>query len=236
MKDLKIFIDDAGADFIFIENKIMAADPQSLGGKKTVIVPEKQKVTSQYISLEEILGDYSLFDASLLPAVGPDDTASIIYTSGTTSYPKGIELSHENFLTNFEGLASLKICGANDCFVSVLPLFHAYAFMATLIFPLLIGAKIVYPRTMKSGELISIIKESSVSIIVGVPELFNNIFKAIDEKIKALPWAVQSLLGLLTALGWYLRKKTGKNILRFIKNSPACGARLSRSGIEPTKR
>jgi len=215
-KDLEIFINDSQTDFIFIENKIMAAAPRFLSGKKTIVVCEKQKVTQQFISLEEILSGHLPADLSWLPAVEAQDTASVIYSSGTTSYPKGIELSHENFLSNFESLNLLKICSSKDCFISILPLFHAYAFMATLIFPLFLGARIIYPKTMKSSELASIIKESSVSIIVGVPELFNNIHKTITEKLKTLPWIVKLLLELLTVLGWQIRKKTGKNILRFI--------------------
>ncbi|MFA5059599.1 MAG: AMP-binding protein [Candidatus Omnitrophota bacterium] len=213
--DTVIFIRDAHATFIFSENKLTHLLKERVDSSIRFVSLRRER-NNPVSSFEEIANLAIAPDAPSLPDVAEDDTASILYTSGTTSNPKGVELTHKNFLSNFNGLNQLKICSGDDCFISVLPLFHAYAFMATLIFPLFLGAKIIYPRTMKSVELMQIMKESKVSIFVGVPELFAHIYKGIDENVKNLPVFLKALLNLLTNAGWNLKQKKNIDILKLI--------------------
>ena len=218
-QDIVTFIEDSGAEFVFMENRLLESLQHHLRGVKKIIILKREKTASHCTSLDEVIGFSSKVADIPLIRVDLDDTASIIYSSGTTSNPKGIELSHRNLYANFESINELKVCSSEDNFISILPLFHAYAFMATLLYPVFIGARIAYPKTIKSAELVQVINDVGVTIVVGVPELFNTIHKSISERVNALPLSQRALLNIITDIAWRLRRLTGINILKLIYKS-----------------
>jgi long-chain acyl-CoA synthetase len=119
------------------------------------------------------------------PRLLPDDNASLIYTSGTTGQPKGVLLSHHNFCSNAKSFEKLKISSDTDTFLSLLPLFHSYAFMAGLLAPILTGATISYCLSFKSEDVAHAIKNGGVTIVPAVPQflslLRNKIFAKYDK-------------------------------------------------------
>ena len=112
-----------------------------------------------------------------------DYIASLLYTSGTTASPKGVMLTHKNFCANFDSISKIKIINAKDNVVSLLPLHHSYPFMVTIIVPLLTGTKITFLNSLKSEEMLSCMQETQATILVGVPQLYHLLHKAIVEKI-----------------------------------------------------
>ncbi len=218
-QDIVTFIEDAQCDFAFLENKLLDSLQHHLRSVKRIIVLKRDEAIQHCISLDEIMMTSGLIDTASLEAITLEDTASILYSSGTTSNPKGVELSHNNLYSNCEGIQRLNVCSQKDIFISILPLFHSYAFMATLLYPLFIGARIIYPKTIKSAELIDILRDQGVSVVVGVPELFNNIHKGISGKINELPLSAKTMLRAITHICWFLRKKTGINLSRLVFHS-----------------
>lgn len=218
-QDIVTFIEDSACDFAFLENRLLDLLQHHLRSVKKMIVLKKEATTQHCFSFDEMMASFSMIDTTTLETIDPEDTASILYSSGTTSNPKGVELSHKNLYSNCCGIEQLKVCSSSDIFISILPLFHAYAFMATLLYPIFIGARIVYPKTIKSAELVDILKDQGVTVIVGVPELFNNIHKSISEKMNALPLSVKTMLRIVTHLCWLLRKKTGINLSKLLYHS-----------------
>ncbi|HOW35583.1 MAG TPA: AMP-binding protein [Candidatus Omnitrophota bacterium] len=210
------FINDAGADFIFIEKRLVEQASFFEKDVKKIVVLGPGPLARGFVSFQSIMLQPGGEDIHSLPIASERDTAAILYSSGTTSNPKGVELSQRNFVSNFNSIKELNVCSSKDVFVSILPLFHAYAFMATLVFPFFIGARIVYPRTIKSSELSGILKESGVTIMVGVPEIFSNIHRSMAQGIKDLPVSRKLFLSAATGLGQWLRKITGLNILKRI--------------------
>ena len=77
-------------------------------------------------------------------ASGPDATACILFSSGTTGVPKGIQLTHWNILANAEGLAARIPPSASDCMLGVLPFFHSFGYTFALWFPVLYGMQAAY--------------------------------------------------------------------------------------------
>jgi acyl-[acyl-carrier-protein]-phospholipid O-acyltransferase / long-chain-fatty-acid--[acyl-carrier-protein] ligase len=73
-----------------------------------------------------------------------DETATIIFSSGSTGEPKGIMLSHRNIFSNIEGLYQILGVQKNDVIMGVLPFFHSFGFTATLCFPVGVGVSAVY--------------------------------------------------------------------------------------------
>jgi acyl-[acyl-carrier-protein]-phospholipid O-acyltransferase/long-chain-fatty-acid--[acyl-carrier-protein] ligase len=82
----------------------------------------------------------------------PDDTVSVLFSSGSTGVPKGVPLTHRNLLANIEGVAQVLQVTPSDCMVGVLPFFHAYGYMASIWLPLDCGFKVVYHASPLEAE------------------------------------------------------------------------------------
>jgi long-chain acyl-CoA synthetase len=160
------------------------------------------------------------YENILFPEVSSSDVASLIYTSGTTAMPKGVILTHYNFCSNFRSIEKVGVCSPKDNFLSILPLYHTYAFMVTLLVPLLMGAKVTYAKGFKPEDLAGIIKEANVTVLVGVPQLFSLIYRSIFEKIKKLPLFSRFLIMPL------IRQKVRNRFGRSLRLLVSGGARL----------
>jgi long-chain acyl-CoA synthetase len=114
----------------------------------------------------------------------PDDTACIIYTSGTGGLPKGVMLSHRNILSNCEGaidrLAELGL--ENEVFLSFLPLSHSYEHMAGQFFPMTIGAEIYYAQGAET--LAANMVEARPTIMTAVPRLYETLRQRITLGVR----------------------------------------------------
>lgn len=144
-----------------------------------------------------------------------DSIALINYTSGTTNMPKGVMLSHKNLIANAESLQRLNLLDKNDCVISLLPLYHAYPLMVNLLLPLLVGAKISYPSSLDTKEILSCMRATKVSVLVGVPQLFY----LFHEKIKSSLYSSflkRYFLESILSLGVFSRKIFKVNINKFI--------------------
>jgi len=86
-----------------------------------------------------------LLHLEILPAqpISGDDDAGIIYTSGTTGHPKGVVLSHHNYLANARQLQEGAQIKEADRFCCILPLFHVNAQLVTMLGPLTAGASMI---------------------------------------------------------------------------------------------
>ncbi len=119
--------------------------------------------------------------AAFTPApVAPGDTAAILYTSGTTSDPKGVMLTHANIAAEADAVFRLIHVGPEDAILGVLPLFHALAQMANLLLPLIAGARVVFLETLNTAELLRAIAERDITLFCCVPQFFY----LIDERIR----------------------------------------------------
>ena len=140
-------------------------------------------------------GDPALFEKSAL-AVRPGDVASIIYTSGTTGVPKGVMLSHANFLSNIKTLSDLVAFGHPDVVLSFLPLSHVLERMVTWAF-LYKGCSIAYAESVET--VAANLTEVRPHIMVSVPRLFEKLYAKIMDNVllgsplkrKIFAWAVR---------------------------------------------
>nr|MBF0222031.1 AMP-binding protein [Desulfobulbaceae bacterium] len=105
-------------------------------------------------------------------------TASIIYTSGTSGHSKGVLLSHANLLANLESASKLIAIQSSWRFLSVLPLSHAYEFTIGLLLPLFNGASIHYLRKRPTPTLLQTACGAvAPHVVCMVPLLLEKIFK-----------------------------------------------------------
>ena len=115
-------------------------------------------------------------------AVKPGDLASIIYTSGTTGIPKGVMLSHGNFVSNIDTLAAVIKFGHPDVVLSFLPLSHVLERMVTMAF-MSKGCGIGYAESVDT--VAANLLELKPHIMVSVPRLFEKLYAKIMDNVLA---------------------------------------------------
>lgn len=146
---------------------------------------------------ETVLKENPAFIDERLSNIDRDDLASIIYTSGTTGIPKGVMLTHGNFLSNIEGALQSLYVDENDVFLSFLPLSHVFERMAGHFLALYCGATIAYAESIETvGDNL---KEVRPTVMTSVPRFFEKVYARILEgleegsalKRKIFFWAVE---------------------------------------------
>lgn len=109
--------------------------------------------------------------------------AVILYTSGTTSDPKGVVLSHANLIAERDGAFAVVAVSEQDSVLGVLPLFHSLAQLANLLLPFAVGARVVFLETLSSQELVRALSERSISVFACVPQFFYLIHERILREV-----------------------------------------------------
>ena len=123
---------------------------------------------------------------SKVSAVGRDDLACIIYTSGTGGAPRGVRQHHGAILHNLEGctdIISTDFGWGDEVFLSFLPASHAYEHSGGQHFPIALGAEIYYAESLE--KLAANIEEVQPTIMVVVPRLFELLRARIMKGIEA---------------------------------------------------
>ncbi|MDP6843561.1 MAG: long-chain fatty acid--CoA ligase, partial [Rhodospirillales bacterium] len=130
-----------------------------------------------------------------------DDTAALIYTSGTGGAPKGVMLSHKAIMHNCEGARdALEEIGLDDeVFLSFLPLSHSYEFMAGMFFPISIAAQIYYAEGIE--YLSRNLTEARPTIMTAVPRLYEVMHGRIAKGVEQAGGAKQKLFNAAVELG-----------------------------------
>ena len=140
--------------------------------------------------LKAILLPVSLIQKNYFKEVSMNDTAAILFSSGSEGSPKGVELSHSNIAANAKQ-AAIELGAVNsDVIMSTLPTFHAFGFAITTLMPLSEGIPIVCHADPKDVSTIaSGIKKYSGTILVGTPTFLR--MYTINKKVS--PESMQSL-------------------------------------------
>jgi long-chain acyl-CoA synthetase len=130
-----------------------------------------------------------------------DDLACLIYTSGTSGTPKGVQQHHGMILHNVEGCHAIiadDFPAAPDRFLSFLPLSHAYEHSAGQFLPIGLGAEIWYAESLE--RLAGNIAEARPTVMVVVPRLFevlrDKIVRGLTERGRVIAWIARQALAL----------------------------------------
>ncbi len=205
-EQIRYIVDNSDAKFV------VYSCPE-LGSKIEAIKNQLPKVT-QYISLEPESSPGELtFDeviekgkkiheenpglfGEMTSAVKPEDVASIIYTSGTTGVPKGVMLTHGNFVSNVKSSAEVIDFSHEDTVLSFLPLSHSLERMVTFTY-LYRGCSIAYAESLDT--VAENLLEVKPQIMVSVPRVFEKIYAKVMDNVlsssslkrKIFFWAVK---------------------------------------------
>ena len=120
--------------------------------------------------------------AGNLPGVTPKMEASIIFTAGTAVEPRGVVLTHGNFLSDLLALAEVQRLDRGDRVLSLLPLHHGLEFTGSLLMSLLSGATVTYLETLNSRVILDSIRETGTTALLAVPRLL----KILADRIERL--------------------------------------------------
>jgi len=148
----------------------------------------------------------------------PDDTAMIVYTSGTTGLSKGVMLSHRNILTNATACRSIIVLHRTDRLLSILPLAHTYEFTIGFIIPFLAGSHIFYlDRPPSATVLLPALKSVRPTIMLSVPLVIEKIYRSnIKPTLEGMKLYSNAFFKpLLIAFAGIKLKKTFGDKLRF---------------------
>jgi oxalate---CoA ligase len=123
---------------------------------------------------------------SLQQSPSPDSEALLLYTSGTTSAPKGVELTHRNLTVSARNVAGWYNLNDRDVTACVMPLFHVHGLVASVMATLLSGGTIVVPQRFSASNFWPIVRAYGVSWYTAVPTihtiLLNNALKSGDVR------------------------------------------------------
>lgn len=168
--------------------------------------------------LEPLAPGPSALDSLLLEPLAPDTVAALFYTSGTTGSPKGVMLTHRNLLFDASRCAEILYAKPGDNAFLVLPLHHVYSFTCMLVV-LSCGGPATLPLSLKPESVLSIMRETRVTVLPAVPLLIDHLTRGTEERLAALPTLPRGLMRGLIRLSAALR--------------PILGARLSRTLCRP---
>ena len=155
---LKIFIsmdeENKAENVFFIKNLIN-------DGKKLIEKGDKRFIQSQ---------------------INNEEMSIMLFTSGTTAMSKIVMLSHKNICTNIMDIASTFDVTKDDTFLSFLPLHHVFECTVGFLYPIYVGAKIVYCEGIR--HIADNIKEYQVSAMISVPLLFESMYAKVMKTIE----------------------------------------------------
>ena len=243
-----IFLSDK---FLYNKIKPIADTIESVKEVYTFNVVKGAKNWSEVVDLGNKLSDkYRDELEQIKESIKPEDFFTLLYTSGTTGFPKGVQLCQNNVVTNFKATAEVHPLGHGDKTLSFLPISHIYERMVNYHFQYL-GIAIYYAENM--GTIVDNVKEIKPEIFLTVPRLLERVYDRIIGKGKDLKgikkriffWAVN--LGLRYELnhknGWFYHQKLkiadkliftkwrealGGNIKIIVSGSAALQPRLAR--------
>lgn len=144
--------------------------------------------------------------------VAENDLAVILFTSGTTGTPKGVMLTHKNLVSDAYIATTRMTLYETDVFYALLPIHHAYTMLAVFIEAISVGAEVVFGKSMAVTRLMKELKEGQITMLLGVPLLFNKLLAGIMKGIRAKGALVYGVIRVLLALSYAVKKIFQVNI------------------------
>ncbi len=182
----------SGAKFLVTTPKIYEDSLEGMQKEdiKIILIEEKEKESGETsLNLGKIMargkeainnGESDFFQRKA--EVKGGDTAAICYTSGVTGTPKGSVLLHRNIIANLESIRLRIPITFKDNFLCILPMYHTFATTCTMLTPFANGSTVVFGRSLKPNLILEDIKKEQISILVGVPLLFEHLMEFIKVR------------------------------------------------------
>lgn len=151
--------------------------------KEIFVLDDEAREHPEIMSVSKMTADLNY---SFKRARSMDETALIVYTSGTTGNPKGVMISFGNIYSQMKDFEKIFKLSKDNTLLSILPLNHLLELNVGFFGMLFMGAKIVYIKSLNPKELSSAMKEKQITNMIVVPLVAKMLKNSIDKQIKKL--------------------------------------------------
>jgi long-chain acyl-CoA synthetase len=194
--------------------------PGSVGGSAALPGPDAASGPGGSGAPAHELAANAASEPTAAPIVPPAEPAVLAFTSGSTSRPRAVELTHANLLADIDALLRARPLTRSDVFLSVLPPAHLFELTAGLLTPLAAGARVVFAGAPLPNRIIEALRERGITHGLCVPALLDVIH---DE-----------VLGELVEGGWIEADRRGQSraiTARRLAGADADGLRRLTAGV-----
>ena len=141
------------------------------------------------------------------------DTAVVLFTSGSSGIPKAVPLSHTNQLSNVDALVSMVPPQEGDRLIAVLPPFHSFGATGNVALPLVTGLKAAYyPNPLKGRDVAEAVEKYKGTVILGTPTFLQLMARGSKEgQLDTLRFAIHGAEALTDKAEQAIREKTPEN-------------------------
>ena len=188
---IRYILNDSGARLIFVSDSEQAAKIEAVRSdcphlEWVIVFDSPEEPTGKTLGWTPFLergaeaGGVAALENFRASArrVAPEETATILYTSGTTGDPKGVMLSHKNLHSNVRGCSLVLPIDDRDSTLSFLPLSHVLQRMVDYLF-FHVGCPIAYARSLQL--VTEDLREIRPTIVVSVPRLYEKVYSTVTE-------------------------------------------------------
>lgn len=182
---------DAGYTAEELEYILTDADPKVImtSNKNLKVAEEAIKLSGKNIRIincDEIKSpeDFEV-DEYVIYSPEPEDIGVLLYTSGTTGKPKGVVLTFDNLMSNVDAIVEIKMATPKDRLLALLPYHHVLPLSINLLMAIHIGTLVVLIDELSASAILGALQKYKITIVVGVPRLWEMIHKGLMEKIKS---------------------------------------------------
>lgn len=149
------------------------------------------------------------------PKVSIEETATVLFSSGSSGDPKGVMLSHANILTNLQAISIVFQLQPSDKIAGLLPFFHAFGYTVTIWLPLIRGFSAVYhTNPFESKAIGDLVNEHQATLLISTPTFYHAYSKKIaPEKFSSLRLAVTGAEKLSQTVRDSFHQHFGKRLL-----------------------
>ena len=230
-EELEYILTDAEPKYIFTSEKNLktAEEAVKLSGKEIKIIDVDTLSVPENFEIDE----YVIYSPET------EDTGVLLYTSGTTGKPKGVVLTFDNLMSNVDAITEIKLATPQDRVLALLPYHHVLPLSINLLMAIHIGTLIVINDELSAQSIQEALKKYKITIVVGVPRLWEMIHKGIMTKIKANGMALKMFNICKKVNSWTLSRIVFKKVheglggnIRFLVSG---GAKIEPSILEDFK-
>ena len=182
-----------------------------IDGEKIDEIDKEGKLFKEKISLEQESKGYKYVldltgPETELPKLHAEDTAAMLFTSGTTGTPKGVMLSFSNFMSSTLSSQRLFDVYPTDVFYAILPIHHAYTMTAVLLETVISGASCVFGKRLVTPIMLKELREGKITMLLAVPMLFNKLLAGLMAGVHKQGPFKENLIHFLMGFSGFMKK------------------------------
>lgn len=203
-KEILYVLEDSGPKFIICSDETEKNVKEAVSlydkGQVTIINVDSYSIDENKMEIIK-KGDFELENPE------GDSIATMLYTSGTTGFPKGVMLTFNNLSSELEGLEKKNLLEPSDQILALLPFHHVLPLTATVLIILKYQASIVFVKKIASKEILEALDKNNVTALVGVPRVFKLFYDGIKQQIDS-KFITRTIYKLMTKIkSFKIRRK-----------------------------